>query len=213
METPHRIDTTCAVLGDGTLSAATSPGDTRASEVGVSLANQFRDSAVAGAEARLEPVGVDAPDLLASERPSEAWTRETLAPQATTIVQMPDVSRYLVEALHRQPATEAFFTLQKWEGLVLSTTDTAAIVRLTDLIGASPEEEAELPLAEFSLADLPLIRPGVLFYWYIGYFDDPRGRRSRQSLFYVRRQQPWRKDEIAAGVKWAAQALSSLRPT
>jgi len=81
-----------------------------------------------------------------------------------------------------------FFPLQQWEGYVEEKTPDSFIARLVDLDhrGAS-EEEAEILLSEVAEDDLALVTPGAVFYWSIGYRDQPTGERERVSLVRFRR--------------------------
>lgn len=108
-------------------------------------------------------------------------------------------SQYAVVVPRRRKMTrqDTFISLQKWQGIVLSTSAESFLARVIDLKGKNPDEEVELPLEEISRADLPLIKPGAIFYWNIGYKDSVNGQRIRASLIRFRRSPEWTEEELA----------------
>lgn len=91
---------------------------------------------------------------------------------------------------------DRFFSLQKWEGVVLEVKEDYFIARLHDLTVRGNEEEVELPLEEVSEGDRDLVKPGAVFYWHIGYFDSRTGQRKRESVTRFRRLPAWRQEEL-----------------
>lgn len=101
----------------------------------------------------------------------------------------------------RSPAAKgaAVRALQSWEGVVLSVRDESFTVRLVDVTGRRPDEEAEIDKEELSDFDLDLLHPGAIFYWTIGYRQQmPRGARERISQIRFRRLPAWSASELAA---------------
>lgn len=99
--------------------------------------------------------------------------------------------------LRREPSMQSrFIPLQKWEGTVVEVLDEGFFARLVDLTSGGVDEEAEFPLEEVSDADRPLIAPGAVFYWNIGYFDSLSGQRTRSSVIRFRRLPVWRVEEL-----------------
>lgn len=82
---------------------------------------------------------------------------------------------------------DKFTALQKWAGYVLEIRDETFTARLTDLKNREVEEEAEIYLAEVSEEDRPLLQPGAVFYWSIGYRDDYSGQRHNEGFIRFRR--------------------------
>ena len=81
-----------------------------------------------------------------------------------------------------------FVALQRWEGYVEERTPDSFVARLVDVGDArAAEEEAEILLSEVSEDDLELVTPGAVFYWAIGYRDQPTGQRERVSTIRFRR--------------------------
>lgn len=104
---------------------------------------------------------------------------------------------------------EGFIPLQKWEGTVLEVIENSFIARLIDQTSGAPDEEAEFPFEEISDDDLPLIEPGAIFYWNIGYTVSPSGQRTRSSLIRFRRLPAWTEGEIKEARR-EAERLSDI---
>lgn len=84
--------------------------------------------------------------------------------------------------------TTRFQILQQYEGVVLSVDGDAFWARIVNKTTRdAADEEGEFPLEEVSPTDRGLIRPGAVFYWYIGYHDSTNGQRTRQSVLRFRR--------------------------
>lgn len=96
-----------------------------------------------------------------------------------------------------------FVTLQKWECCVLEVEKDSFTARLVDQTDQGQDEEAEFSLEEVPLGDLPLVKPGAVFYWNIGYVDSLSGQRTRASIIRFRRLPVWRTDELATARKEA----------
>jgi len=106
-----------------------------------------------------------------------------------------------------QPARQTRFgVLQKWEGVVSDVGDEAFRARLTDLTGDHPDQEAEIYVDEISPRDRKRIGPGAIFYWYVGYRDEPNGDRERASRIRFRRLPSLDRYEVESAER-AARAL------
>lgn len=103
-----------------------------------------------------------------------------------------------------------FDALQKWEGHVVSVTETDFTATLVDLTQPGIEEEAVLGLSEVTEDDLPLVRPGAVFYWSVGYRVDQSGERSRSSVIWFRRLPAWTEKEIERAQARAAELKAKL---
>lgn len=77
--------------------------------------------------------------------------------------------------------------LNKWEGEVLDVRDDSFTARIFDLSRPNIVEMAEFSFTEVGIVDLPLIRPGCQFYWYIMNEDSRSGQRTAGSLLWFRR--------------------------
>lgn len=97
-----------------------------------------------------------------------------------------------------KPKNEAFLALQRWEGVVSECRGETFLARLTDLTSGGPNEEVELLLDDIPHEDLPLVEPGAVFYWSIGYRDEATGQRSRVSTLRFRRLPVWSASELEA---------------
>lgn len=85
-----------------------------------------------------------------------------------------------------------FKILQQWECVVTEVAEDDFTMELSDLSDpAAPMEVAVLPIREISEADRPLLRPGAVLYWHIGYETSPGGQRSRMSEIRLRRSPKW----------------------
>jgi hypothetical protein len=100
--------------------------------------------------------------------------------------------------LKTKPQQSTFISLQKWEGIVLDVMTDAFLARLIDLTRKGADEEAEFPMDEISAEDKPLVRPGAIFYWNIGYHTSYSGQRTRTSIMRFRRLPAWTQREIDA---------------
>jgi hypothetical protein len=89
--------------------------------------------------------------------------------------------------------------LQQWEALVTEVTDDAEWAEIIDLTDPSNAAEVvEIPFAEFAVSDRPLLQPGSVFYWSIGYETSPGGTIRRVSEIRVRRTAAWSPRTIAS---------------
>ena len=113
-------------------------------------------------------------------------------------------------SLKTEPRQSAFISLQKWEGVVLEVLSDSFLTRLVDLTRTGPDEEAEFPLDEISEEDRPLIRPGAIFYWNIGYHNSYSGQRTRTSIIRFRRLPAWTREEIEAAKQEAERLGQSI---
>lgn len=89
-----------------------------------------------------------------------------------------------------------FHVLQKWEGRVLEVHPDSFTAVVLDLGDRKTEEEVEFDLTELSEYDLPLLAPGAVFYWSIGYRVDVNRTKSRSSLIRLRRLPVWSKRDL-----------------
>lgn len=104
----------------------------------------------------------------------------------------------------RAPAAR-LMELQRWEGVVQEVLDDSFTAVLHDRTSQDPDQYAELPVEEISEADRPLLTPGAVFYWWIGYRDGVGGR-TRASVIRLRRL-PGLADEEIAEARAEAQRL------
>ncbi|MCW2973530.1 MAG: hypothetical protein JWN72_1803 [Thermoleophilia bacterium] len=95
------------------------------------------------------------------------------------------------------PSTGTFLARQEWEGVVVEVREDSFVARLVDARGSGPDEEAEILIDEVSSFDLPLMIPGSIFYWGIGYREENSGQRTRASILRFRRLPSWSKRDIA----------------
>jgi hypothetical protein len=97
---------------------------------------------------------------------------------------------------HTLPKQDRFISLQKWEGAVLEVKEDSFFARLIDLTDSNIDEEAEFSIEELSPEDIPLLKPGAIFYWNIGYLDKRTGQRIHASVIRFRRLPAWTSKEI-----------------
>jgi hypothetical protein len=110
-----------------------------------------------------------------------------------------------------KPVRQSYFiSLQKWEGVVLDVCEDSFLARLVDLEQQGPDEEAEILLDELSADDLPLVNPGAVFYWHIGYHVDRSGQRKRASIIRFRRLPMWTAKEIETATREAERTRDLL---
>lgn len=96
------------------------------------------------------------------------------------------------QAIPLSPSSRVVFeALQKWEGRVLSRTDSTFVAVVSDLVDGVTEEQAEFEIDDVTKEDRPLVQPGAIFYWSIGYRVELSGERSRVSILVFRRLPAW----------------------
>ena len=97
--------------------------------------------------------------------------------------------------------------LQHWEGVVQEVAEDAVWAEIVDLTDRSnPSETVEIPFFEFAVADRPLLSPGCIFYWSIGYETSTGGTIRRVSEIRVRRTAAWSQRTVGS-LKARAQKL------
>ena len=96
-----------------------------------------------------------------------------------------------------RPSLEGARLVQQWEGTVVDVLPQMLIARLRDLLHQQrPEERAEIPLAQVSEPDLPLVSTGAVFYWTVGYRISPSGQRTLASDIRFRRDPCWSESDL-----------------
>lgn len=96
------------------------------------------------------------------------------------------------------PPRDQFRVLQKWEGTVLAVEGDTFTATLRDLSASGRlEEEVVLPLDEVEDSDRPLVVPGGIFYWTLGYRVNLFGNRERAAALRFRRLPAWTAAELA----------------
>jgi hypothetical protein len=115
-----------------------------------------------------------------------------------------------IDAIRRPRST--FAALQEWEGYVVDVTDSKVIANLVDLTAGSmrPNEQAEIPLEEFSEDDIPKLLPGRVFRWAIGYQRQPSGTKMRISNIVVRDLPQWSQRELEEAEEEAQELYEFL---
>ena len=99
----------------------------------------------------------------------------------------PPPSRYTLLRNWASPPSR-YTLLRNWEGYVEEVREDSFIARLIDLNDqGQQDQEAEIYRSEVTDDDQPLLEPGAVFYWMLGYRDGPNGQRSRVSEVRFRR--------------------------
>lgn len=93
-------------------------------------------------------------------------------------------------------ARAAFHLRQEWLGRVEEVHEDHFQARLYTRRDDA-EELADIWIEELSPADQEQLRPGAVFYWTIGYRDEPWGQRRNVSTFHFRRVPPLDENESA----------------
>ncbi len=104
--------------------------------------------------------------------------------------------------LQLQPPPRTAFS-QIWEGRVLDVSRNSMHVLLTAKIGNVPDHVADIALQWVHDQDIPLVRPGAIFYWVL-YKETTRGTIKNSEDFRFRRLPNWTKgqvDEVKADAK------------
>lgn len=158
----------------------------------------------------------EAPQVLGLDVTSTASTSTAGEQPSTSDVRAapirdPEVLRKLRDVAI--PKTARVRTRQEWIGRVETVGDETFQATLRDAMGRGEpvEEEAELWLEQVSPADLSRVRPGAIFYWTIGYRDEPHGQRLSVSSLHFRRRLPLSDEERSAASEAAADMSAWLR--
>lgn len=106
-----------------------------------------------------------------------------------------------------------FRTLQAWEGVVTAVDGESFSVKLVDLSGDGPDEEAEIDFEEVSADERVLISVGAIFLLHVGYATSEGGQRSRTSILRFRRLPVWTETELASARKTAQEQADTIRWT
>ena len=90
-----------------------------------------------------------------------------------------------------------FQVLQHWEGVVIAVEDDMIRAELIDLGDRrQPVETVGVPIAEVPAPDRPLLSPGRVFYWSIGFEHSAGGQLRRVSEIRFRRTPEWSQHKI-----------------
>jgi len=124
----------------------------------------------------------------------------------------PRVDLPLISYVSKIQPQGRFDVLQQYEGVVLSADSETFWARLNN--NTSPdadEEEGEFPLEEVSKDDQWLVKPGAIFYWYIGYYDSASGQRTRQSVIRFRRLPAFTPEDLKHAREKAKKLMETFR--
>ena len=138
---------------------------------------------------------------------------EKLHPTSKTISRFSHLNDDLELDLHKLKYTrplDDFISKQKYEGAVLSISDSSFTARLHNLSENLADEEAEFAIEELNDDDIPLLKEGAIFYWNIGYLISYGGYRIACHMINFRRLPVWTKKEIEESGERAAALLSWL---
>ena len=97
---------------------------------------------------------------------------------------------------HAKEPRSNFRTLQAWEGVVIAVDRESFWVRLVDLSGAEPDEEAEIDFEQVSADERKFIAIGAVFLLHVGYATSEGGQRSPTSILRFRRLPVWTEAEL-----------------
>lgn len=185
------------------MSSSTATAQQRHARVTAALTGASIDEAIAPTQSRKgHPLPADAleADLREAVRVRRRVRRRARAQDATT------TPRQVVAPLEEDDvATTAHASqeiiargvqiLERWDGVVLEVGDKTFRARLLDEKDGRPRAEADVFVGELSPHDRPLLKPGAIFYWHIGY-RDPHGDRERVSRIRFRRLPPKTKADL-----------------
>jgi len=139
--------------------------------------------------------------------------RFTMEQNRLTINAPPATVPELVAVPETVRSGDRFRLLQKFEAVVVERLEDSFIARFSDPSRDGIEEEAEIAFDEISESDLPLVQPGAVFYWSIGYEKKSFGQVSRVSLIRFRRLPPLTEEEIEGASIRASMLHATLKRT
>jgi len=103
----------------------------------------------------------------------------------------------IVMPARRAEPQDNFILLNKWEGYVISSGPEECRAVIKDLTNPNlADEEILFSLDEIQEEDLNLVKPGAVFYLYIGYYINATGTRMTSHIFKFRRLPQWSKSEL-----------------
>ena len=108
-----------------------------------------------------------------------------------------------------EPRTN-FLTLQAWEGVVTAVNDRSFSVRLVDLTGNQPDEEADVDFEDVSKDERSLVRIGAVFLLHVGYATSEGGQRSRTAILRFRRLPVWTEKELSSAERAAQDHVENI---
>lgn len=108
------------------------------------------------------------------------------------------------------PIREQFVARQQWEGYVESISADEFFARLVGVIGDRDEVSSAIPMEDVHPEDTDLVQVGAVFYWTIGYYEGPSGRR-RSSDVRFRRMPRWSKRDVDRTLREAKIRAERLR--
>jgi hypothetical protein len=104
------------------------------------------------------------------------------------------------------------FTLkQEWIGRVDEVFEDYFLATLVTRATPDETEHAEIELDEVTPSDRPYMRRGAVFYWVIGYRDEPYGQRVGVSSIIVRKMAEPTPDQLDAADAEAERAIAFLQ--
>src|SRR5215217_2970314 len=140
----------------------------------------FRDPVWYGQPRKRDRAGIGATDSASFVLSTEQLdSREWVSMNEPKVV-VPETVKF--------PSQDFFVALEKWEGKVISISDDQFVAEVVTL-AAGPwskdllrkTEFAEFSMTEVSPGQRELLQPGAIFYWSIGYRDQPSGQRTNES--------------------------------
>lgn len=107
-------------------------------------------------------------------------------------IRVPEGAEYVAPTVRVSFHQPNFDVRQAWEGTVEEVGVDSFQARLRDLTDSSrPDEIVEMFREDVDSADAPLLRPGGVFYWNIGYLEGGGTPRQRTSRVTFRRLPRW----------------------
>lgn len=100
--------------------------------------------------------------------------------------------------LQRDRSQPGFRVIGIWDGVVTDVGEDAFEARVVSLLDQGSELEAEFSIEDLEPDDRSLLRPGAIFYWHLGYQQQPRRRVSEIRFRRVRAEIPAGAEVIAA---------------
>ncbi len=125
----------------------------------------------------------------------DAMRNGFLAPSETSSDEREQADDLSVNQNHPKKPGKRFRIIQKWEGTVIEVTNDTIVVELKTISGEEGDLIAEIFMEEVDRDDRTLVIPGAVFYWNIGYLQQPSGTM-RISLIRFRRLPPWNKRQL-----------------
>lgn len=146
----------------------------------------------------------------ARRAPTSAAPSERRVGATTKTEERPDPERVKVHGGWPSLPRPRFVLKQEWIGRVEDVGDEYFKATLSSRSAPGELDQAEIELDELSPTDLGRLRPGAVFYWVVGYRDEPYGQRIGVSTIIFRHMVAPNDEQVAEAHQEADDLITFL---